>query len=328
VSIKICTLTGVDETTPLIELAVIADLYPHVEWGFLYSPKRAGTPGRYPSMERIERALTEVPKYVRIALHICGIGVPHLLEGEPVVSRLVEEIASRGGRVQLNFNASNGEVNLDELRLIIESNANVNFITQHNLSNQRVTQHLLGLPNHAVIFDASGGRGVIPPTWPAPFSSSPCGYAGGLGPETLDVQLKLIQKAAGDADYWVDMEGKLRDVHDRFDLRAARNCLELTLANMASQIPSPSERPKRRKFETSDLVELGMIEESNGEREFELMLRRLVNATSNIFDPSVVSVRRQAEDLLFRRGSSGGPRPGPMNQIKSNRRKNLAAKDD
>ena len=314
-AMKICTLTGVDETTPLIELAVIADLYPHVEWGFLYSPKRAGTPGRYPSVERIERALTEVPKYVRMALHICGIGVPHLLEGEPVVSRLVEQIAARSGRVQLNFNAADGEVNLDELRLVIESNPNVSFITQHNPSNQRVTQHLLGLPNHAVIFDASGGRGVIPPTWPAPFTATSCGYAGGLGPETLETQLALIQKAAGDADYWVDMEGKLRDVHGRFDLRAARNCLELTLASMASQIPSPSDRPKRRKFETSDLIDLGMIEESNGEHEFELMLRRLVNATSNIFDPSVVSVRRQAEDLLFRRGTSGAARPGPIDPM-------------
>lgn len=318
-AMKICTLTGVDETTPLIELAVIADLYPHVEWGFLYSPKRAGTPGRYPSIERIERALTEVPKYVRIALHICGIGVPNLLEAEPVVARLVEQIAARGGRVQLNFNAADGEVNLDELRLIIESNPNISFITQHNPSNQRVTQHLLALPNHAVIFDASGGRGVIPTTWPAPFSSTPCGYAGGLGPETLETQLTLIQKAAGDADYWVDMEGKLRDVHGRFDLRAARNCLELTLASMASQIPSPSNRPKRRKFETSDLIELGMIEESNGEREFELMLRRLVNATSNVFDPSVVSVRRQAEDLLFRRGSSGTTPAGPMDPMKPTR---------
>lgn len=321
-AMKICTLTGVDETTPLIELAVIADLYPHVEWGFLYSPKRAGTPGRYPSVERIERALTEVPKYVRLALHICGIGVPHLLEAEPIVSRLVERIAARGGRIQLNFNAADGEVNLDELRVVIESNPNVNFITQHNPSNQRVTQHLLGLPNHAVIFDASGGRGVIPPSWPAPFSSMPCGYAGGLGPETLETQLTLIQKAAGDADYWVDMEGKLRDVHGRFDLRSARNCLELTLASMASQIPSPSVRPKRRKFETSDLVELGMIEESNGEHEFEVMLRRLVNATSNIFDPSVVSVRRQAEDLLFRRGSPGGARSSPMDSMKTTRESN------
>ena len=318
-AMKICTLTGVDETTPLIELAVIADLYPHVEWGFLYSPKRAGTPGRYPSVERIERALTEVPKYVRMALHICGIGVPQLLEGEPVVSRLVEQIAARGGRVQLNFNAADGEVNLDELRLVIESNPGVSFITQHNPSNQRVTQHLLALPNHAVIFDASGGRGVIPPSWPAPLALTPCGYAGGLGPETLEVQLKLIHKAAGDADYWVDMEGKLRDVHGRFDLRAARNCLELTLESMASQIPSPADRPKRRKVETSDLVELGMIEESNGEHEFELMLRRLVNATSNIFDPSVVSVRRQAEDLLFRRGSSGYERPGAMDPRKTPR---------
>jgi len=43
-----CCLTGVDDLTPLIELAVVSDLYPYAEWGFPYSPKRQGTPGRSP----------------------------------------------------------------------------------------------------------------------------------------------------------------------------------------------------------------------------------------------------------------------------------------
>ena len=75
-ALKLCCFTGADETTPLFELAVVSDLYPYAEWAFLYSPRRQGAPGRYPSIERIQRAFKDLPSYVRLALHVCGEGVP------------------------------------------------------------------------------------------------------------------------------------------------------------------------------------------------------------------------------------------------------------
>ena len=85
-ALKLCNLVGADETTPLFELAVISDLFPYAGWGFLYSPRRQGSPGRYPSTERIRRAFKELPRYVRTSLHVCGEGVTDLLNGEPAWS--------------------------------------------------------------------------------------------------------------------------------------------------------------------------------------------------------------------------------------------------
>lgn len=52
------------------------------------------------------------------------------------------------------------------------------------------------------------------------------GYAGGLGPDTLATQLPRIAAAAGGQPVWVDMESRLRDAQDRFDIGAAARCLQ------------------------------------------------------------------------------------------------------
>ena len=53
-------------------------------------------------------------------------------------------------------------------------------------------------------------------------------------------ELENISAAAGsDAGYWIDAEGKLRDTEDRFDMRVARQFLEIATA-----------------FETADVLEI------------------------------------------------------------------------
>ena len=99
-----CTLTGVDEKTALHELIDLSVEHPIAEWGFLYSPKRQGQPGRYPSVAMLSKSFSYLPAYVRVALHVCGQGVPDLLTGESTVSGLVAMVGERSGRVQLNFN--------------------------------------------------------------------------------------------------------------------------------------------------------------------------------------------------------------------------------
>ena len=49
------------------------------------------------------------------------------------------------------------------------------------------------------------------------------GYAGGLGPDNLAVELASI-KAVASSGWWVDMESKLRDEHDKFDVGRAEQC--------------------------------------------------------------------------------------------------------
>ena len=154
-TLKICSLTGVDETTPLFELAVISDLFPYAEWGFLYSPRRQGAPGRYPSIARIQRAFTELPPYVRMALHICGEGVSDLLGGESKVSRLAASIGERGGRVQFNIEGGADELTRGRLRELLLAHPKMMFITQHNEKNAALTLALAGLTNHSVLLEAS-----------------------------------------------------------------------------------------------------------------------------------------------------------------------------
>lgn len=94
-----CTLTGVDNRTELESIAALSEQYPFVEWGFLYSPKRQGQAGRYPSISFLRKAFKELPEQVNIALHVCGSGVPQLIDCEPIASELVQLVGLRGGRV-------------------------------------------------------------------------------------------------------------------------------------------------------------------------------------------------------------------------------------
>jgi len=73
-------------------------------------------------------------------------------------------------------------------------------------------------PRHHILMDASGGRGRSPDNWPRPITGVACGYAGGIGPDTIEADLDRIAGAVGDGVIWIDMEGRVRDEVDRFDL--------------------------------------------------------------------------------------------------------------
>lgn len=222
-----CTLTGVDEKTDLPELIDLSVEHPIAEWGFLYSPKRQGQPGRYPSVGFLRKSFHELPLHVRVALHICGSGVLQLIEGEPVVTELVQLVGQRGGRIQLNFSAhAISNFTLDRVRDCIQRFPLIEFITQYNEANVHVWKSLCDVPNHSVLFDASGGRGIAADAWSAPLDGVRCGYAGGLGPQNMALELQEIQTVAGDAPFWIDMEGKLRDGADWFDVGACKTTLE------------------------------------------------------------------------------------------------------
>lgn len=79
------------------------------------------------------------------------------------------------------------------------------------------------------LFDTSGGAGIVPRVWPIPLASIPYhGYAGGLGPETLERELERIAEAAGDTRVWIDMERRVRSEDDeRLDLDKVRRVLAL-----------------------------------------------------------------------------------------------------
>lgn len=228
-----CTLTGVDEATDPARLAGLSSEFPLVEWGFLYSPTRQGQPGRYPSVDTLLRAFRELPSHVRVALHVCGQGVPNLIGGEPDITELVRAAGARGGRIQLNFNQQRDQLDLARMGAWLDEHDGIAVITQHNAANAAVHGAFLAHGNHAVLFDASGGQGRSPEAWPEPLPGTSCGYAGGLGPDNLRQELDLISAVAGGRVIWIDMEGKLRTpdtsrchgVTDWFDLSLCEACL-------------------------------------------------------------------------------------------------------
>lgn len=233
------TLTGIDNTTSLQSILDISSRYqldrPYrpglVEWGVLYSKSNQGV-GRYPSLATIDKiaALTQSQNSPKFALHICGRAVTEFISGTGHVS----EVADLFPRVQLNLCAANHDIDSIAFRLVQKRERTI--ITQHNACNVGLWRALAGNRNHAVLFDDSGGRGEIRQSWPAPLAGVPCGYAGGLGPGTLATELPRIHQAAAGAAYWVDMEGRLRDAQDRFDLTRAIVCLEIASRFFADHV--------------------------------------------------------------------------------------------
>lgn len=307
-TLKRCTLAGVDESTPLFELAVISDLHSYAEWAFLYSPGKQGSRGRYPTVDRIERGLRELPAYVHLALHVRDAAVAQLLDKERVVTGLLRQLAERGGRAQLDGDLSEGLVDPRALRMLILDHPSVHFILRHNEKTAAAAAALAGVPNLAILYDVSRGRGVRSESWPMAPSTHRCGYAGGLGPETLLKSLALIYQAAGHEEFWIEMEDQLRDGNDRFDLSAARACLEIAGAEMSERLQMPRQHPRRRKVELDSLV--GLTREAL-EGDFEVMLEQLVSATRDVLDPRVLEIRRKAEELLNTRG------PGKTSQMRT-----------
>lgn len=228
-----CTLTGVDERTDLDKVAELSHAYPVAEWGVLYSPKQQGKPGRYPSAEFIAGAFWQLPQHVRVALHVCGQGVDDLLREEKVVSKLVAMVGIRGGRIQLNFNAARDGVSVSALHDLLNRLPSLTVITQHNCANENLWQELGRHPNHAILFDSSGGRGVLPTKWPA-MLPVPCGYAGGLGPANLDRALDALAQVTGSRPFWTDMETNIRTMdwerRTWLDLELAEACLKVAQA--------------------------------------------------------------------------------------------------
>jgi hypothetical protein len=194
------------------------------------------------------------------------------------------------------------------LRSFILDRPELTFLTRHNERNGAYTLALAGVGNHAVLLDPLPRQDLGPMAWPIAPGHQPCGYAASVGPETLGKVLGPLYEAAGAADFWIELEDRLRDPDDRFDLRAARACLELIEADLTERRQPPRAHPRRRQCELSDLVGLTHDEAAAGE--FEVMLQRLVDATAEVLDPHVLDLRRKAEALLRARGSMGLLRPG------------------
>jgi phosphoribosylanthranilate isomerase len=175
------TVTGVDERTPIDEMIRLVETYPCVEVGILYTETPEGR-NRY--MRR--RCITEWAQTFRkrCAIHVCGRSArANLFLGDaPGVYGV--------GRIQIN-----GELTADQIRIACDRHTKAEIITQWK---GPASCAGVARPNHAVLVDASGGRGLSPAEWVRPETTRPVGFAGGLGPDNLASELPRIAAVARD----------------------------------------------------------------------------------------------------------------------------------
>ncbi len=238
--LKRVTLTGIDEKTPIEALYEITRRAPYVEFGVLYSNKLSGQ-GRYPRLKWMDNlaAISCARPGLNLALHVCGSAVGDLFAGEGHVSVL----ANSFNRIQVNFIST--RYSADLVRQLLRDRSGQTIITQHNFANKNLWKELEGFNNHSVLFDASGGRGIGPDAWQRPLYLDPalgesaskpmCGYAGGLGPENLEAQLRDIDKASMGEPFWIDAESKLRNRVDEFDLVLAQKFVDIAAKRIQSE---------------------------------------------------------------------------------------------
>jgi hypothetical protein len=189
--------------------------------------------------------------------HVCGRWVADIMAGYEAPAAGEDEDRPGGAfglstncgqllracqRVQFNFHGHKhglvmgGEKPslLDEIDYINFWSGKKQFIFQSDGVNDEICELAAKNGVDAVpLFDCSHGAGVLPAEWPKARLSNKdglvChGYAGGLGPDTLEEQLPRIFAAAGDARIWVDMETRVRTQDDEFlDMQKVRRCLEI-----------------------------------------------------------------------------------------------------
>lgn len=223
------TLTGADET---IEQDILIDLsteFPFVEWGILVGSR--ASVARFPGLhwlaalaERLEQR--KVP--VNLSLHICGNVLRCILDDARLV--LSDEFpVDLFRRAQLNFHGT--PVSACERKNLL-STIGLKWpfdetIVQLDSVNDFILDELLKQKIRASgLYDRSHGAGVVPEGWPLPNLQWDVGYAGGLGPDNICLELERIAEAAGSHRFWIDMETKLRTCNGRvFDFRLARSVL-------------------------------------------------------------------------------------------------------
>ena len=242
------TITGADDQTDIAKLVELSDKYPIVEWGILHSPTFQGHP-RYPTDEWIHKFLDEIPDNINCSLHLCGRSMTNF----KIRHRVTLALCHKFDRVQLNFNAlkAGQEYCADLIQVINQEDLVI--ITQHNDANKHLWKNFKfrNPGDHHILFDSSGGKGLVPYEYRAPISTHYCGYAGGLNPDNLERELTKMATVVSPLDpIWIDMETGVR-TDEKFDF----DKVERVLATVMNQcwksgnieLPTYRKRPNRGK---------------------------------------------------------------------------------
>lgn len=232
--LKYCSITGADDAVDPKDMASFSREFPFVEWAILLLPARAGT-ARFPSTQWIEKFSKECAGSNN-AMHLCDGAFLGFIDGDPQILKLMQGFK----RIQLNLKFGDVEGKYDPKKLMerVKASPQWQFILQYGKDKKGLLPLFKDVPNHAVLFDESAGRGISPDSWDAPLSGHSCGYAGGMNPDNVGKNLEIISKVAKGYTTWIDMETGVR-TNDVFDLAKVRRVLETAAPYVMKNVPAP-----------------------------------------------------------------------------------------
>lgn len=226
-SIRLIGFCGIDDSIDPQLLSNFSFHYPWIEWGVLFRQDMEGQP-RYPTLNWVENFIkikSSASHNINLAAHFCGKRCEEVLEGNYDFTQNVHEFGFK--RIQINATLANqvhvDKTNIplviDNIRKCITTFPNIEFIIQCNTETMYIYTKLeeiaASLPNMSFLFDSSCGLGVpiseniVPKIHP----SIQCGYAGGIGPNTIVNTLMLLDKIVpSERTIWIDMESSLREL--------------------------------------------------------------------------------------------------------------------
>ena len=224
------TVTGTSDDTSYDDMIAIQKEYPFVEWGILLSRSQAGRSWRFPSMEWLQKCQWDDTQ-LNMSGHLCGKFVNEILMGDRENADLRWNLNWHFKRIQINTHGIKHK--WDKTKFfseILEKYPNIQFIFQYDEANKNIVEETqaAGYKNISALYDLSHGAGVLPAEWNPPLEELYTGYAGGLSPDNLESQLKILDQVASNEVIWIDAETHLRSNGDQiFDLDKVVKFLEI-----------------------------------------------------------------------------------------------------
>ena len=207
--------------------------------GYLVSPRQALHPSlpipRYPSQLFVDTLCQKFSQVLscNLAAHLCGGHVESLLKGD---AAFVNKLFLAGfNRIQINATIENGvdlkrlllgECNFQHLHDVIKATPYLDWIFQSNNQTSTLVEEFSGShPNVFVLHDASCGTGITIEDFPLTSNCFLQGYAGGIGVNNVVNIVKTLNNMMRDRQYWIDMESKLRNGNDTFQIGICQQVL-------------------------------------------------------------------------------------------------------
>lgn len=224
-------ITGADDKIDQSDLFAISEEFPFVEWGILLSKSSEGSI-RYPSYAWLLKLFylwEHSNSSIQLSGHICGQWVRDICRGHWSFLVDCEDIHPMFSRLQLNFHAQVHDLNK---KAFLKGFDNPQlYFKQYIFQMDNINNLILNLAqaddvDAVPLFDLSGGRGILPDTWPT--ATGYAGYSGGLSIDNIKEALPAIEVAANGNLAWIDIETHIRSNNRAiFDLNKVRTFLEL-----------------------------------------------------------------------------------------------------